>query len=86
MHYVSECPVQQSIQLCVSVREREKETVGSSVMCMSFSGDDLNERERTNTIKRQIEEELRQLEDEISACKWIHTHSPVVIIGNMFEL
>ncbi|XP_029008733.1 bcl-2-like protein 13 isoform X2 [Betta splendens] len=30
-------------------------------------GGDQNERERTNRIKRQIEEELRQLEDEISA-------------------
>lgn len=26
-------------------------------------------------IKGQIEEELRQLEDEIAACKWTHTHT-----------
>lgn len=54
-------------------REREGETVGSYVMCLSLSGD--AQRERTTMIKGQIEEELRQLEDEVAACKWRHTHT-----------
>lgn len=57
----------------VCVCERGRETVGSYVMCLSLSGDAQNERERSMMIKGQIEEELRQLEDEIAACKWGYT-------------
>lgn len=57
------------MQMCVSVRD------SGYVYCKSFSGDAQNERERTRMIKRQIEEELRQLEDEIAACKQTHTNT-----------
>ncbi len=61
-------------------------TVGSCVVCLSLSEDAQNERERTAMIKGQIEEELRQLEDEIAACKCTdkhthtHTHTHTLII------
>lgn len=52
-------------------------------MLCSLPGDDQYavdremERERNRVMKGQIEEELRQLEDEISACKRMcaHTHT-----------
>lgn len=40
---------------------------------LTFSEDAQMEKERIRMIKDQIEEELRQLEDEITACKWPHT-------------
>lgn len=47
--------------------DREKQIL----LCVFFflSGSSWNEKERTREIKEQIEEELRQLEDEITACK-----------------
>ena len=36
-------------------------------------GDGESRRERNRVIKGEIEDELRKLEDEISACKRVHT-------------
>lgn len=55
-----------------SVCEREEDTclVFFNLFVFLISGDNQDEKERTSAIKAQIQEELRRLEDEISACKW----------------
>ena len=43
--------------------------VGSYGMCLSLLG-----RDERSTMLKAHEEELRQLDDEIAACKWTQTH------------
>lgn len=54
--------------------ERQRKT---DMLCVVFffwiQGDNQEESKRNSVIKPQIQEELRRLEDEITACKWTHT-------------
>lgn len=59
---------------CIEFRNSESVWPLVHVMCLSLSGDALIDSE-SSTLTKGHEEELRQLEDEIAACKWTHTHS-----------
>lgn len=44
------------------------------VFVFLISGDNRDEKERNSAVKAQIQQELRRLEDEISACEWTHVN------------
>ena len=60
----------------VSLKMQIKNTVCGTFISgdVQMSGDEQSEREKNRAMKGQIENELRQLEDEIAACKRVNTH------------